>query len=455
MVGAAHRHQDRHRVAARQHLPGRPDPGRPRGRAGLRPVRPHRHRGPLPRPALRHRRPRSASAATPTPKPDPNTPTPPPRRPGIDYLRLIDTAHDAQLARAGQLRRPHRQPPTGARTDTSRAGRSTVSHVDDRRHRRARTPRDHRASASPLRVHPHAVRPRPRPRHAAPPPAHNEAVARITWCVTEHRPRRHHRRGRRRQDRRRPRRPGRPRPDPAHHHLPRQPHHRRPRHPPRHRHRARAASPIHTRPPSSRRPPTPSPSNTPNAAAPPSSSSTRPTCSTTPNSKASACSPTTTWTADHPFACLLVGQPTLRRRIKLGVLAALDQRIALRYALPPHDRRRNRRLRQTPPRPGRPLRHPVLRRRHRTDPPDQPRPTPARSTTSPSKPSSPRSPPTKPSSTSPPPAPPSPRSRQNDQLTTHGVLPTKAPHRRPGPVRQPADGASSSRRRLHRLLLQP
>ncbi|MGH3966077.1 MAG: AAA family ATPase, partial [Pseudonocardiaceae bacterium] len=31
------------------------------------------------------------------------------------------------------------------------------------------------------------------------------------------------------------------------------------------------------------------------------------------------------------FACLLVGQPTLRRRVKLGVLAALDQRIAVRY----------------------------------------------------------------------------------------------------------------------------
>jgi type II secretory pathway predicted ATPase ExeA len=36
-----------------------------------------------------------------------------------------------------------------------------------------------------------------------------------------------------------------------------------------------------------------------------------------------------------PFACLLVGQPTLRRRMKLGVLAALDQRITLRYAMPP------------------------------------------------------------------------------------------------------------------------
>ncbi|MDH3684556.1 MAG: AAA family ATPase [Acidimicrobiia bacterium] len=35
-----------------------------------------------------------------------------------------------------------------------------------------------------------------------------------------------------------------------------------------------------------------------------------------------------------PFACLLVGQPTLRRRMKLGTFAALDQRIALRYAMP-------------------------------------------------------------------------------------------------------------------------
>ena len=38
--------------------------------------------------------------------------------------------------------------------------------------------------------------------------------------------------------------------------------------------------------------------------------------------------------AASPLACLLIGQPTLRRRIKLGILAALDQRIALRYAMP-------------------------------------------------------------------------------------------------------------------------
>jgi type II secretory pathway predicted ATPase ExeA len=38
-----------------------------------------------------------------------------------------------------------------------------------------------------------------------------------------------------------------------------------------------------------------------------------------------------------PMACLLVGQPTLRRRIKLGAFAALDQRIALRYNMPGMD----------------------------------------------------------------------------------------------------------------------
>ena len=34
-----------------------------------------------------------------------------------------------------------------------------------------------------------------------------------------------------------------------------------------------------------------------------------------------------------PFATVLIGQPTLRRMIKLGVLAALDQRIAVRYQM--------------------------------------------------------------------------------------------------------------------------
>ena len=37
--------------------------------------------------------------------------------------------------------------------------------------------------------------------------------------------------------------------------------------------------------------------------------------------------------AASPLACLLIGQPTLRRMHRLGVLAALDQRIAIRYAM--------------------------------------------------------------------------------------------------------------------------
>jgi hypothetical protein len=39
--------------------------------------------------------------------------------------------------------------------------------------------------------------------------------------------------------------------------------------------------------------------------------------------------------ADSPLACLLVGQPTLRRTMKLAVLAALEQRVALRHTMPP------------------------------------------------------------------------------------------------------------------------
>jgi type II secretory pathway predicted ATPase ExeA len=34
-----------------------------------------------------------------------------------------------------------------------------------------------------------------------------------------------------------------------------------------------------------------------------------------------------------PLACVLIGQPTLKRKMKLGILAALDQRIAVRYTM--------------------------------------------------------------------------------------------------------------------------
>lgn len=39
----------------------------------------------------------------------------------------------------------------------------------------------------------------------------------------------------------------------------------------------------------------------------------------------------------NPFALVLVGQPTLVRRLRMGVFAALDQRIATRYQLRPMD----------------------------------------------------------------------------------------------------------------------
>ena len=105
------------------------------------------------------------------------------------------------------------------------------------------------------------------------------------------------------------------------------------------------------------------------------------------------------------FAAVLIGQPTLRRRIKLGQFAALDQRIALRYSMTGMEPARDQGLPQPPSQPGRPGRHPVQRRRRRPHPPDLPRACPARSTTSPSKPSSPPTPPTRPSSTNPPPRP--------------------------------------------------
>lgn len=40
------------------------------------------------------------------------------------------------------------------------------------------------------------------------------------------------------------------------------------------------------------------------------------------------------WTRTPALSCLLVGQPTLRRTMKLAVLAALEQRTALRYTMP-------------------------------------------------------------------------------------------------------------------------
>src|SRR6476660_5893306 len=72
-----------------------------------------------------------------------------------------------------------------------------------------------------------------------------------------------------------------------------------------------------------------------------------------------------------PFTGLLLGQPTLRRRIKLGSFAALDQRIALRYSLPGMaDTETRDYLGHHLKLVGRPT---VQRRRRRPHPPHQPR----------------------------------------------------------------------------------
>ena len=107
VVRAAHRHQDRDGVAARQHLPSRAAAGRAQGRAGVRPVRPHHHRGPLPR----HRRygPRGAAPDRPPrpPKARPETPDPSSR------------PHDRdRLPAPGRRRPPRRNSPPSASTST-------------------------------------------------------------------------------------------------------------------------------------------------------------------------------------------------------------------------------------------------------------------------------------------------------------------------------------------------
>ena len=41
--------------------------------------------------------------------------------------------------------------------------------------------------------------------------------------------------------------------------------------------------------------------------------------------------------SSSPFAGILVGQPTLNRQLRMGMFAALDQRIATRFSIKPMD----------------------------------------------------------------------------------------------------------------------
>ena len=268
VVRVPHRHQDRHRVPARQHLPGRRAAGRPQGRAGLRPVRPDRHRGPLRRPVLRHRRPPFTIGRHSHPKARPEQPG---HRPaaatGIDYLQPDRHRARQPAGRADQLRRPARRQPEPP--PSARPAARPDDHRRGPRQRRGRNS-EHQQAARPLRVHPDAVRPRPGPRHAAPPRRPRRGRRPDHLVRGRKGPRRDHRRSRRRQDRRRPRRPGQPSTPPgtpsstsatppsapAASTTPSSPPSARP--------------PASTPPRSSPRPPTPWPPSTPNAAASPS-----------------------------------------------------------------------------------------------------------------------------------------------------------------------------------------
>jgi len=70
-------------------------------------------------------------------------------------------------------------------------------------------------------------------------------------------------------------------------------------------------------------------------AAPPGScsSSTRPISWSRPSSRSSGCSRTPRWTRPRPSPASWFGQPTLNRQLRMGIFAALDQRIATRFSI--------------------------------------------------------------------------------------------------------------------------
>ena len=142
-----------------------------------------------------------------------------------------------------------------------------------------------------------------------------------------------------------------------------------------------------------------------------------------------------------PLTILLIGQPTLRRRLRVGDMAALDQRVALRYHIPapalppPKPAGTSGGTSSTPagPTPCSP-----------TTPsaPSTPTPAacPAPSTGSPSPRSWPPAPPARPSPTNPPPAPPSARKPPPRQTDHHRATPSTT-----SPARPPPGGALHTR----------
>ena len=166
-------------------------------------------------------------------------------------------------------------------------------------------------------------------RHAG----HAEAVARISWCIDQHALGVITGEVGAGQNRRRPRRDRRAGHLPARGDLPAQPVRRGPRHAAPHRRRPRAGAQLlhrHPGPAGRRRVGRRARRTRPH---PDRASSTRRTCWTTQQLEAIRMLTNHEMDSGAPFAALLVGQPTLRHRLRLGVLAALDQRISVRYAL--------------------------------------------------------------------------------------------------------------------------
>ena len=202
-----------HRRAARQQLRSRRRAGRPQGRAGLRPVRPHPHRGPLARPVdgqrgaapdrpararqgppRRHdatgsrHRPGSTTCAWSSSSTPPNWPSGCSTPPDTCPTEPVPDGHVRVPAPAARHRRRRHR------------------HGDSTGGDRTRCRRDREAEVA-LRVHQDPVRPLAGAADAAPArrPRRSRRPHRLVHQRT--RPRRGHRRSRRRQDRRRPRRP--------------------------------------------------------------------------------------------------------------------------------------------------------------------------------------------------------------------------------------------------------
>ena len=122
---------------------------------------------------------RTSSAATPTPRPAPSSQSRPAPPTGIDYLGLLDAAHDTRLAggaisyaglpadpaaRTGQL-------PGQMTIDEALAQENAVT-IEKLQAHYGFTRMPFRRDLAPGMLHRHA--------------AHAEAVARISWCITEH-----------------------------------------------------------------------------------------------------------------------------------------------------------------------------------------------------------------------------------------------------------------------------